>query len=418
MVFCIWYSRYRYLRLDLVIDLLPTAVGGEWLKFLKTQIGKESVMLKRVSVVGLFMVLVLVMANAGSAEPWKKVATGEAYLTECFRPWNADTELWQYTPKKPPYRIALVNGFVGNTWRIQMIKTLKAYVKQPNVAPYVKELKIISTGTDIAAQLSAIEDFINQGFDAILTIAVSPKGFDRVIRSAERNKVILIPFDNILDTKKVIQVSSDNVEFGKIQGKWMVDQIGTEGRIIEVRGLQGNSVDRDRHNGVHEILDKHPGIKVIEVIGNWDDGTSQKAVADALAVHGKFNGMVVQAGTTGAVRALIDADHPFIPVAGEAENGYRKLVALNKDKGLLGCSVGYSPALVAIACKTAIAALEGKVVPQLISVPLPYADYKTLKDGQNYWSNLSDNFFTPNEFPPCDVNITAVEIMAHSEDNK
>ena len=45
------------------------------------------------------------------------------------------------------------------------------------------------------------------------------------------------------------------------------------------------------------------------------------------------------------------------------------------------------------------------------------ADFTNLEDGVNFWSDLSDNFFTPNEFPPCDVNITAVEIMGKTADD-
>jgi ribose transport system substrate-binding protein len=65
--------------------------------------------------------------------------------------------------------------------------------------------------------------------------------------------------------------------------------------------------------------------------------------------------------------------------------------------------------------KAAISALEGNPMPQLISVPIPAVDYTTLKDNVNYWSNLTDNFFAPNEFPPCGVNITGPAIMAQDE---
>jgi ribose transport system substrate-binding protein len=65
--------------------------------------------------------------------------------------------------------------------------------------------------------------------------------------------------------------------------------------------------------------------------------------------------------------------------------------------------------------KAAISALEGNAMPQLISVPLPVADYKTLKDGENFWSDLPGDFFTVNEFPPCGVNISGPAIMAQSE---
>jgi ribose transport system substrate-binding protein len=352
-------------------------------------------------------------ATAGAALAGPKVVSGPGHLPECFKPWNDKTTFFQWDKKEGPYRIALVNGFVGNTWRIQMVQTAKAFVEKPGIKEKIKEFKVVSTGTDAAAQLGTIEDFINQGFDAIVTIAVSTEGFDRAIRLADRNNVVLVPFDNVLDTDKVMMVNEDQFAMGVMSAEFLLKEIGkTEGKLLEVRGLPGNSVDRDRHLGFRDVIEKKAKFEIVEIVGNWDDGTAQKATADALAVHGHFDGVFTQGGSTGTVRAFIDAKHPMVPMAGEAENGFRKLVALHKDDGLKGLSYGQSPGLVAISIKAAIAALEGNTLPQLISVPIPVADYTTLEDGKNYWSNLTDNFFTPNEFPPCDVNITAVEIMA------
>jgi ribose transport system substrate-binding protein len=156
---------------------------------------------------------------------------------------------------------------------------------------------------------------------------------------------------------------------------------------------------------------------VVQVVGNWDDGTTQKVVADAIAVHGEFVAVVGQGGSNGVVQALKDANHPWVPVAGESENGFRKAIAEYSDDGLKGISIGQSPGLVAIAMKAAVSALEGNVMPQLISVPLPVATYDQLEDGKNYWSDLPDNFFTVNEFPPCGVNISGPEIMSQTEED-
>jgi ribose transport system substrate-binding protein len=348
-----------------------------------------------------------------------KSVQGPGADPQCFKPWSDKIKYFQWEKKPGPYRIAIVNGFVGNTWRIQMIKTAKAFVEQPEIKSHVKEFKVVSTGTDVAAQLGAIEDFINQGYDAIVTIAVSPEGFDRVIRLADKNNVVIVPFDNVLDTDKVMEVNEDQLELGRMNGRFLRQQLGdkTEGKILEVRGLAGNSVDRDRHIGFREVMEKGTKFQIVEVVGNWDDGTAQKVTADAIAVHGKFDAVFVQGGSTGTVRAMMDAHHPFVPVAGEAENGFRKLIAEHSKDGLKGISIGQSPGLVAISIKAAITALQGNPMPQLISVPIPAADYTQLKDGVNYWSNLSDNFFTPNEFPPCGVNVTATEIMAKDEKN-
>lgn len=369
--------------------------------------------------IGLPAVALAGMLISSVAMAGPKIVNGPGANPACFKPWSAQTKFMQWDKKPGPYRIAVVNGFVGNTWRIQMIKTAKAFAEQPGIKENIKEFKVVSTGTDVAAQLGAIEDFINQGYDAIITIAVSPEGFDRVIRLADKNNVVIVPFDNVLDTDKVMMVNEDQKQMGKMSAEFLIAEMGKkEGKILEVRGLPGNSVDRDRHVGFREVMEA-PGNKftIIEVVGNWDDGTAQKATADALAVHGKFDGLFTQGGSTGSVRALLDAKHPMIPMAGEGENGFRKYIAQLNGQGLKGLSYGQSPGLVAISMKAAISALQGNPMPQLISIPIPVADYKTLKDGVNFWSNLTDNFFTPNEFPPCDVNISATEIMAKDEKN-
>ena len=84
-------------------------------------------------------------------------------------------KFFQWPAKNGPYRIALDNGFIGNTWRIQMIKTAKAYAEQPAVKAKLKEFKVISTGEDLPAQIAAANNFIDAGYDAVIVNALSPR---------------------------------------------------------------------------------------------------------------------------------------------------------------------------------------------------------------------------------------------------
>ena len=359
----------------------------------------------------------LLMSSVAWAGP--NVVSGPGADAQCFKPWSDKTKFFQWEKKPGPYKIALVNGFVGNIWRIQMVKTAKAAAELPGIKENIKEFKVVSTGTDVAAQLGAMEDFINQGYDAIVTIAVAPDGFDRIIRLADKNNVVVVPFDNILDTDKVMMVNEDQKEMGRMSALWLIDVTGkTSGDFLDVRGLPGNSVDRDRHVGFREVMEAAPNkFNITEVVGNWDPGTSQKVTADALAVHKHFDGVFTQGGSDGTVRAMMDAGHPFVPVAGEGENRFRVQIADHSKDGLKGLSYGQSPALVAIAMKAAISALQGNVMPQLISIPIPVATYKDLKAGENYFPDLKADFFAPNQFLPCGITFTAPEIMAQSEKN-
>ena len=75
-----------------------------------------------------------------------EVVAGPSAQPECFAPWSADTKFFKFPKKDGKYRIALANGYIANTWRIQMIQTAKAYAAKPEVAAKLKEFKVVSTG--------------------------------------------------------------------------------------------------------------------------------------------------------------------------------------------------------------------------------------------------------------------------------
>ena len=77
-----------------------------------------------------------------------QVVAGPGAEPECFKPVSADTKYFQWPAKKGPYRIALVNGFIANDWRVQMIKVAKAYANQPSVKSDLKDFKVGSVGQD------------------------------------------------------------------------------------------------------------------------------------------------------------------------------------------------------------------------------------------------------------------------------
>ena len=153
-------------------------------------------------------------------------------------------------------------------------------------------------------------------------------------------------------------------------------------------------------------------------MGKWDDGTAQKVTADAIATNGPFVGITAQGGDTGVVQAMIDAGHPMVPFGGETENGFRKFCATKTGDGLKCTSAGTGPAQVAVAIKTAIAALEGQVVPQSVKLPLAIVSDPDFKAGEDYFPDQSDNFFVGNSFPTCGINFTAQEIMGQTEANQ
>jgi ribose transport system substrate-binding protein len=354
------------------------------------------------------------------------ISAGSAYADdpkpnpnpECFRPWDESTKMISYPAKEGPYRLALVNGFAGNDWRIQMIQSLKAWAARPENAPNIKELKIVSTGADVAAQIAAIDNFIAAGFDAISFIAVNPTAFDAVIKRAERSGTVLVPFDNILDTDKVFQVNQKQIEFEETKGRYVWQLLEEEGktsgiRVLEVRGLPGNSVDRDRSIGMHNVFDRD-GVEIVTVVGNWDTGTVQKVVADALAAHGHFDAVMSQHGGQGVINAFKDAGHPMVPMGLDGENGTRRLAVENKVPFI---SVEQHPAMSAVAMDGAVRLLQGHELPVLVALPSTGVLGKDMKEGVDYFPDLPPSFNTGTGYPACFPPFEPQELLKQNSDN-
>ncbi|MEO8529823.1 MAG: hypothetical protein ABI459_01255 [Deltaproteobacteria bacterium] len=56
--------------------------------------------------------ILAIMANAAYAGP--NIVSGPGVDPACFAPWDAETKFFQWEGKPGPYKIAIVNGFVGN----------------------------------------------------------------------------------------------------------------------------------------------------------------------------------------------------------------------------------------------------------------------------------------------------------------
>jgi len=318
----------------------------------------------------------------------------------------------------PPYNIALSNSYIGNVWRTQMIKMAKAYAESADVAPLISDFQVNTADRDDAAQQAAIENMISNGAQAVIILANTPTALVQTVQQARADGIVIVPFDTTVHTDPPdpsldlgVTVNEDQIEMGRRWAQWLVDQTGGEGKILMVNGVQGTGVDQERRQGAAEVWSANPGITTVEVIGDWDPGKAQTVTATALAANPDFAGVWCQGGTDGVVRAFLDAGVPLVPVAGEAENGFRKQMLEYKDQ-FQGYSIGQSPGLVAVSMRAALSLLMGEPVPQAVSVPLPEATTDELVPGVNVFPDAPDNFFTATSIPACGVNLTFEEVDA------
>jgi ribose transport system substrate-binding protein len=82
------------------------------------------------------------------------------------------------------------------------------------------------------------------------------------------------------------------------------------------------------------------------------------------------------------------------PVAGEAENGFRKFMLGYQGVKVNGLSIGQPPFLGVIGLELAREILKKQHAKGDITIPFPKVTDQTVKEGETVFKNQADSFFT------------------------
>lgn len=297
---------------------------------------------------------------------------------------------------KRKWRIGLSNSFIGNKWRLEMENLFKAALR---MEPYKSQVQgtWYNSGNNVSAQTQQITDMIGERLDAILVDAASPTGLDGILGEAASRGVLVAAFDNLVTSKKVVEVITDQFAVGKRQAEFLVKKLGGHGNVIMVTGVAGTYYDTQMNLGADSVWKMHPGIKVVSRYeGKWDPSTAEQATSAMLPSLPKIDGIWSQGGTDGVLKAFIAARRtPLPPTAGGNSNGFRKFMrpAGYMGQTVDGLSVGQPPYLSIVALKMARQILDGKRKRQDITLPLHYLTDNEIKEGINVFPKLPDSFF-------------------------
>ncbi|PAW34422.1 sugar ABC transporter substrate-binding protein [Pantoea vagans] len=133
-----------------------------------------------------------------------------------------------------------------------------------------KNLVIFNANDNPVSQNDAIENYIQQGVKGIMVDAIDVNGIMPAIKEAAAAKIPVIAIDSVLPAgPQAAQVGVDNLEGGKIIGKYFVDYVaknsGGKARLGIV-GALNSAVQNQRQKGFEETIKSNPGITVADVV--------------------------------------------------------------------------------------------------------------------------------------------------------
>lgn len=257
----------------------------------------------------------------------------------------------------------------NNPWRIGETESMKAEGVR------AKEYYATDAQTQTAKQVSDIEDLIARGVDVLV---VAPREYEGLAPALEAAKEAGVPVFLVDREAKgtpcedfITFMGSNFIEEGERAGQWLVENMGEEGKVIELYGTIGSSPAMDRATGFANVIDQYPGIELVaSQSGDFARAQGQQVMEQLLQANPEVDAVYAHNDemALGAIQALKDAGRkPGEDVLVVSIDGTRDALQAIID-GELGATCECNPRFGPLAFDTIEKFLAGEPIPTKITV--------------------------------------------------
>ncbi|MCW2134513.1 substrate-binding domain-containing protein [Arthrobacter sp. VKM Ac-2550] len=244
---------------------------------------------------------------------------------------------------------------------------MEAYAKANDI-----EMLWNSAGLDVATQANQVDQYINQGVDAILINPVQADSLQPQIAAAEEAGIPVIDVNSSLKSDKLAgSVQPDDVAAGEQEAKMMMEALGGKGNVVILEGPIGGSGQIDRGAGIDKVLAENPDVKVLaKDTANWKRDEAVNKMKNWISAFGSdIDGVISQNDDMGlgALQALNESGIDDVKIVGidGIEDGLKAV----KSGDFIGTSLQHGTVEMAAGLAVAAKLARGETVeatPQYI----------------------------------------------------
>ncbi len=243
------------------------------------------------------------------------------------------------------------------------------------------------TSSNAEEMTTQLDDLLTWGAQAIVAFP-QWEGMEVPIQAAIDKGVTVVNFDIVIDAEGVYRLSGDNRDMGVQGAHYIVDKIGTEGKVVMLEVPTSGSVSELRKEGFMTTLAEiAPNMEVVSYATKFTREDGLKDMADILTSNPQIDAVYSMDDETsiGALQAIKEANRTDIKVitGGGGMQEYFKMMPENTEIWIQ--SALYSPAMVRDAVDMAVSILKGETVEPVVVLPT------TIVDRDNYTEFLDAN---------------------------
>jgi len=262
--------------------------------------------------------------------------------------------------------IALVVSTLNNPFFVSMKDGAQ---KEADKLGY--NLIVLDSQNNPAKELANVQALTVRGTKLMLINPTDSDAVGNAVAMANQAKIPVITLDRQA-TKGVVasHVASDNAFGGKMAGDYIAKKLGENAKVIELEGIAGTSVARERGKGFAQAAEKHHFQILASQPADFDRTKGLNVMQNLLTAHQDVQAVFAQNDemALGALRALQTAGKTDVLVVGfdGTEDGIKAV-----NSGKMGATVAQRPEQIGvIGVQTADKVLKGEKVPAVIPVDL------------------------------------------------
>lgn len=214
-------------------------------------------------------------------------------------------------------KIGITLYSLKNEFTVRLANAAEAKAKELGV-----ELKVYDGNYDPSTQISQVETMISDGCKGIILNPQDAEACAPCVDKAVEAGIPIVGVNTRVKSDKLTSyVGSQDVTAGEMEMQKIVDLLGGKGNIVIIEGPMGQSAQIERREGIRNILDKNPDIKVLaEKTANWSRSEAMTVMETWLQAFDQIDAIVAEndemaLGAREAVKAA-GKDIPAIGVDG------------------------------------------------------------------------------------------------------
>lgn len=236
------------------------------------------------------------------------------------------------------------------------------------------ELRVAEGTNDPIAQIAAVETFVNDGVDAIVLLPTDGAALTEAAIAAMEAGVPVINVDREFSSPFAARATilGDNYGMGVSAGTYICEQLGGEGFVAEIAGIDALPLTQDRSQGFADAL-SDCGLSVdARVAADFTVAGGEAAASQLLAANPQIDAIWNHDDDQGiGVLAAIDAAgrSEFFMMGGAGSRS--AMEAIEADDTVLKATVIYPSTQAADGVALARLIAQGKTMSDLITPSVP-----------------------------------------------